>query len=266
MNQIRKIFSIVKQESPILYWIAIIMFIGASGCLTGIFLDDRTLMGINVWIKPLKFFISVGIYIITVGFLITLYPFSKIKKHVIRNIVSWTLLLEVAIVTMQGARGVQSHYNQSNIVDGILFGIMGILIAINVLIMVLFVIDTIRLKLDTQKSIQWAILLGWIITVFGSWVGGQMIGQMAHSVGVQDGGAGLPLLNWSTVTGDLRVAHFIGIHALQILPLFGVLLYKVWNTKHKNQVVVITIFGMLYAAWIAYTFYQASLGIPFIRM
>jgi hypothetical protein len=264
MKSISEILSVVKQKSPILYWIVIIQFVGAMCCIPGIFLDDRILMGINVWAKPFKFFISTGIYTLTVGFLITLYPYSKKKKHIIRNMVSWTLLFEMVIVTFQAARGVQSHYNMSNVFDGVLFGIMGILIAMNVLIMILFAIDTLRLKLMTTKAIQWAILLGWLITIIGSWVGGQMIGQMAHNVGVQDGGDGLPLLNWSTIAGDLRVAHFFGLHGLQIVPIFAFILFKYWKRSHHYQVILITFFALLYASFIFYTFYQASQGIPFL--
>ncbi|WP_394973953.1 hypothetical protein [uncultured Croceitalea sp.] len=266
MKTINQILNIVKQSSPILYWVVIIHFIFTIGCLIGLTLDERTLMGVNVWIKPLKFSISGGIYILTLGFLTTLYPFSRRKKNIITNIVAITLFLEIVIVLYQAARGVQSHYNMSSPFDGILFGSMGILIAINVFIMVVFIVETIRLKLNTTKSIQWAILLGWIIVVFGSWVGGQMISQMGHNVGVADGGAGLPLVNWSTIAGDLRIAHFFGLHSIQLIPLFALWASKKWNNNVRTQLIAVTIFGILYASWIAFTFYQAKQGMALIQL
>ena len=141
---------------------------------------------------------------------------------------------------------------------------MGILIGIVVLLMVFFIIETIRLRLDMPRSIQWGILLGWLVLLFGSWVGGQMIGQMGHNVGVADGGEGLPLLNWSTVAGDLRVAHFFGLHAIQIIPLFAWILYRKWKAPNQQQTLVVILFGLVYASWIAFTFYQAQQGLPFI--
>lgn len=266
MKTLSQVLNTVKKSSPILYWVVIIHFIFTFVCLIGLTVDDRTLMGINVWIKPLKFSISGGIYILTLGFLTTRYPFSIRKKNIITNIVAITLLLEIAIIIYQGVRGVQSHYNISNPFDGILFAAMGILIAINVVIMVLFIFETIRLKLNTTKTVQWAILLGWIIVVAGSWVGGQMISQMGHNVGIADGGAGLPFVNWSTIAGDLRIAHFFGLHAIQAIPLFALWVSKKWNVNIKNQLIIVTIFGLLYAGWIGYTFYQAKQGIALIQL
>lgn len=266
MNYLKHIFNTVRKESPILYVITILHFAVAIVAIIGLFVDERSLLGVNVWIKPLKFLISGGIYIITLGYLITLYPYSRKKKNIINNIVAWTLLIETGIIVLQGARGVQSHYNKSNPLDGLLFAAMGILIAINVLIMVLFVFDTIRLKLKTQKSIQWAILLGWIIIIVGSWIGGQMISQMSHNVGVADGGEGLPIVNWSTVAGDLRIAHFFGLHGLQIIPVVAFFLSKKWKSTQRKQIIAVTIFALAYASWIGFVFYQAKHGIPLIRL
>jgi len=266
MIYLKHVFSTVKKHSPILYWIVIVHFVFVIGSIAGSLIDDRTLMGVNVWIKPLKFSISGAIYILTVGFLMTLYPFSKRKKIILNNIVSWTLLIEIGLIIYQGSRGVQSHYNKSNPFDGLIFAAMGILIAINVLIMALFIFDTIRLKLKIPKLLQWAILLGWIIVFFGSWVGGQMISEMSHNIGVEDGGPGLPLVNWSTIAGDLRVAHFFGLHGLQIIPIFALLILNRWKTTTRNQIIIVTIFGLAYALWIGYIFYQAKQGIPLINI
>ena len=266
MKYIKDIRDILKEQSPLLYYIVIAHLIIMIPCFIGLLVDERTLLGVNVWIKPLKFVISGAIFIATVGYFVTLYPFSNRKKSIINNTTAVTLLIEVLIIIAQAARGVRSHYNMESPLDGLLFAAMGILVGINVLTMALFFVETIRKKLDTTKAIQWAILMGWIIILLGSMVGGQMIGQMSHNVGVADGGEGLPLLNWSTVAGDLRVAHFFGLHGLQIIPLFAFMLAKKWKATDKKQIIAVSIFGLLYATWIGYTFYQAKQGMPFINM
>lgn len=253
----------VRKNSPLLYAIVMIHLIGAVVCIAGLFIDDRTLMGINVWVKPLKFCISGAIYILTVGYLINFFPYSTRKKHVLRNIVSITLFVEIGIIVYQAFRGVKSHYNQDSAFDGILFALMGLLIGINVLLMVLFAFDSLRLKMNTPRAVQWGIFFGWLIVIGGSWVGGQMIGQMAHNVGIADGGEGLPILNWSTVAGDLRVAHFFGLHAIQIIPLFALGLVK-WKVPKTGQYISVVLFALAYGSFIGYTFWQAKQAMPFL--
>jgi hypothetical protein len=262
--KINKLLMQVKDESSVIYWTAGVILLIGIGCLVGLIVDDRTLMGVNVWLKPLKFSISIAVYLITVGCLITKYPYSERKKRLINNATAWSLLLEFIIIVFQASRGVQSHYNTTTSFDGILFLLMGFLVGINVLLMVLFIIDTIRLKLNTPKVLQWAILLGWLTVFFGSWVGGQMTSQLAHNVGVADGGAGLPMVNWSTKGGDLRIAHFFALHGLQIIPLFALWVSKKWSLSSRNNIIVVSIFGLLFASWIGFIFYQAKQGIPLL--
>ena len=136
--------------------------------------------------------------------------------------------------------------------------------------MILLIFETIRLKLKTSKLLQWAILLGSVIVFFWSWVGGQMISEMSHNIGVEDGGPGLPLVNWSTIAGDLRVAHFFGLHGLhglhglQIIPIFALLISNKSKNTMRNQTIIVTVFGLAYALYIGYTFYQVKQGMPFI--
>ena len=266
MNFLKNSIRIVKKASPILFAIVMILLAGAVVCFGGLLIDERTLTDVNVWVKPFKFCLSGAIYVFTVGFLMTKYPYSTRKKNILNAIVSWTFLLEIGIIFYQASRGVRSHYNEESLFDGLLFAAMGILIGINVLLMILFAFDTARLKMKVAKPVQVAIFMGWIVVIVGSWVGGQMISQLGHNVGIADGGEGLPLVNWSTVAGDLRIAHFFGLHGIQIIPLFAFILSKRWKTATRNQVIATVIFGLLYAIWITYMFYQAMQGIPFIKL
>lgn len=266
MGKFNQIIHIVKKKSPILFSIVLIHIALLIAAIIGLLIDDRTLMGINVWIKSIKFIISTAIYIFTVGYLTTLYPFSYVKRHIVNHLVAWTLLFEIVIVVYQASRGVQSHYNTSTSFDGMLFGMMGFLILVNVFIMIFFIVETVRLKVKVEKTVRWGLFFGWIIVFFGSWVGSQMISQLGHNVGIADGGEGLPFLNWSTIAGDLRVAHFFGLHAIQIIPVFGFLLFKKTKLSTKTRLWIVCVFGLLYAAFIAHVYHQASQGISFIQL
>lgn len=75
---------------------------------------------------------------------------------------------------------------------------------------------------------------------------------MSHTIGGPDGGAGIPILNWSKKFGDPRIAHFIGMHALQVLPVLSYYLLR--NTQ-------LTIFvSLLYLALAVFTLVQALKG------
>jgi hypothetical protein len=100
----------------------------------------------------------------------------------------------------------------------------------------------------------WGIRLGLLLFIIFSLEGGLMVGLLKHTVGGPDGEPGLPLVNWSTEYGDLRIAHFIGIHSLQVLPLFGH-----YISKTKMQTIL---FSAAYFLLASALFLQAMKGIP----
>lgn len=222
--------------------------------------DSTQILGINRWIKPMKFFISVAIFVWTVA--IYLYFLKGYKKSAF--VISWGMififLIENFLVVMQSARGTTSHFNVANAFDGLLFAFMGVLITLNTLLAGYLLLLYFKAEIDLPKSIVWGMRLGLILFLAASFEGGYMSAQMAHSVGIKDGGAGLPVVNWSTNSGDLRVAHFIGMHAFQVVPFFA---YTLEKYKIKNSTMLTAVFAVLYFVFFTFVFAQALYGKPF---
>jgi hypothetical protein len=183
-------------------------------------LDPAQLFGISRWIKPMKFAISVPIFMATMIYVLSWLPRSR-SRTAIGYAVALTMSIEMVLITLQAARGVPSHFNHATAFDDAVFSAMGILIAVNTAA----VLHTVVLFFTQPTALRPAHLtgvrLGLILFVAASLEGGLMVARDAHSVGVHDGGPGLPFVNWSTGAGDLRIAHFVGLHALQALPIIG---------------------------------------------
>jgi hypothetical protein len=166
-----------------------------------------------------------------------------------RRYVGWTtaaiLVLEVAIIDLQAWRGTTSHFNIGTVLDGVLFGVMGSAIALQTVTSIAVAVALWRHAFP-DRALGWALRFGMTITIVGATVGGFMTrptaaqldqaratGVMAiagaHTVGAPDGGPGLPGTGWSTRHGDLRVPHFLGLHALQVLPLIALVRRRRWN-------------------------------------
>ncbi|MDN3550867.1 hypothetical protein [Mucilaginibacter aquaedulcis] len=217
--------------------------------------DHRQLMGINLWIKPIKFAISIAIYCLTWPLLLQYFPFGQLKRRFARFTV-FAMAFEMLAIASQAARGQMSHYNNSGIYNAILFAIMGIVIVSQTLFAIYIGIRFFKVSTSQiNHALLWAIRLGILMACLFALEGGIMASRLAHTVGAPDGGPGLPLLNWSRIAGDLRIPHFIGMHALQIVPLFVIF------TGIKNARPVI-IFSLVYFVGVSLLFANAMMGRP----
>ncbi|MEV0133343.1 hypothetical protein AB0H83_33375 [Dactylosporangium sp. NPDC050688] len=202
----------------------------------GIFLDDRELVGVPIWLKPFKFSVSIAIYGTTLAWMLSLLDRRQRLGWWLGTVTTGALITEIVIIVAQAARGRQSHFNNQTPLDSVLYSVMGVTISVAwVCTLILAILLLIQRLPDRADAL--AVRFGLIVGLAGMMVGFLMTmptkaqldlpeGEAptiigAHSVGVPDGGAGLPLVNWSTTGGDLRAGHFIGMHALQALPLLG---------------------------------------------
>ena len=223
--------------------------------------DSTRILGIERWIKPIKFFISTAIFVWTIA--LFLHFLKDYKKSVF--VISWGMVLiffvELSAVVLQAARGTTSHFNVKEPFDAILFAVMGIFIIGNTLLAAYLLFLYFRADINLPKAIVWGMRLGLLLFLAASFEGGYMSTQMAHSVGVADGGAGLPLVNWSTKGGDLRVAHFIGLHALQAVPLFA---YTLEKYRVKYSLILTFAFALSYFLIFSFAFMEALAAKPFL--
>jgi hypothetical protein len=223
--------------------------------------DSTRVLGINRWIKPIKFFISIAFFLWTVAvYLRYLKGHSKLSA-----VLTWgfivIFIIEMIAIVMQAARGTTSHFNHATVFDETVFTIMGVSILASTVLTGILTFQYFRTTIDLPRSIVWGMRLGLIVFLAGSFEGAYMSSQIGHGVGVADGGAGLPLVNWSTEGGDLRAAHFLGLHAFQAVPLFAVLLEKL---RIGNSALLTVGFAFAYFALFTLLFIQALLGRPVI--
>ena len=217
---------------------ALLMFVALVGFTAGLILDPTIIAGAPAWLKPAKFATSIAIYCLTLAWIFTWLPDRVRLRRSIGWITAVALTLEMVIIGLQAWRGTTSHFNLATPFDAILFQVMGLVIVAQTFTTIAVAVALWRQRFS-DRALGWALRLGMTITIVGAFSGGLMARPTseqlsaaaggaamttigAHTVGAPDGGPGLPGTGWSTTHGDLRIAHFAGLHALQILPLIAV--------------------------------------------
>jgi hypothetical protein len=223
--------------------------------------DSTEITGINRWIKPMKFAVSIALYLMTLA----IYLYFIGERQRAKSAIGWgaivTLTGEIVLIVMQAARGTTSHFNvQTGAFNNLVFGTMGWLILVNTVLIIYLLVLYFRAEINLPASIIWGMRLGILLFLLASVEGGYMSVILRHSIGVADGGAGLPFVNWSTKGGDLRAAHFVGMHALQAIPFFAYTMEK-YNVKSATLWTII--FAAIYFLAFTFVFVQALFGQPF---
>ncbi|MFC6224756.1 hypothetical protein ACFP2F_16020 [Hymenobacter artigasi] len=259
-SPVREALRVLHRVNPALSWTGWANVALAALALGLLLLDHRLVAGAPVWLKPLKFALSITAFTWTLGWLLADLP-AAAQRSVL--LLSWgvalSMAVEQAVIFTQAARGTTSHYNASTPLNGILFGLMGLFILVNTLMTVWAVYLAWRYQPHGPAGYVWGLRLGLLLFLVGSVLGGFMIHNLQHTVGAPDGGPGLPGLGWSTRAGDLRVAHFLGMHALQALPLLG---WALSRTVPQQAAALTWAGAALYAGAVAGLFALALAGRP----
>ncbi|MFJ6938742.1 hypothetical protein [Streptomyces sp. NPDC101132] len=235
---------------PLLFFTAA-MGVLAAVCAVGLVVDDRVLVGAPIWHKPLKFSISFVLYAPTLAWMHSLLTRGRRTSWWAGTVIAAAGVVEMAVIVGQVVRGKRSHFNQETALDSMLFQIMGNTIVVLWLAALLLAVLLFRQPL-ADRATAWAIRLGSVVGLAGLAAGFLMVRPTpeqlavedspaigAHSVGVPDGGPHLPVTGWAATGGDLRVAHFVGMHALQVLPLLAlVLLYAATRVPRLRDAAV----------------------------
>ncbi len=248
---------ILKSKNEPMYYCGWVCLVGAIICYILTKTTKTQVLGTNAWFKPFKFLLSTTIFVWSMGwYLQYLDDTPSVMWY------SWGMILllnfENVYIMYQASQGEMSHFNLTTPFKSAMFNLMGFAAACisfwTAYIGFLFFSDKVA---DIPAGYLWGIRLGILIFFIFSLQGFAMGARLSHTVGAADGSEGIPLVNWSKKYGDLRIAHFMGMHALQVLPLLS--FYAVRNVK------MVFVMSIVYGLTTLWVFIQALQGKPLIK-
>ncbi|WP_214369196.1 hypothetical protein [Pseudonocardia sp. H11422] len=209
-----------RRGHPGLFGLAVAMAVLAAVLAILLPLDDRVLLGAPIWLKPLKFALSIALYAAALSWMLARIDLPGRGARRSGWVISVAATVEMVIIVGQAARGVRSHFNDSTTFDIALFALMGATIVVLWLATLGIALRFLR-RSGPDPATTWAVRSGIAVSLLGMAVGFLMIGADGHVVGAPEDSPGLAFVGWSSLGGDLRIGHFIGMHALQVLPLLA---------------------------------------------
>jgi hypothetical protein len=249
---------LLREQNPLLFYFGLVCGLFALGCLWLTQRSQALVMGANAWYKPFKFFLSTIIFVWSMGWYLRYLADSQsaITAYSWGMVILFTL--EDGYILIQAARGQRSHFNSSTLWYARMYAFMA-LAAVGISLWTAYIgirffeQDLAMLPVAYKWSIRWGLLLFVIFSMEGLAMGS----RQRHTIGSADDGPGLPVVNWSTQYGDLRIAHFVGMHALQVVPLLGYyLLRSAWSAG---------LTALLYGSLATFLFVRALQAKPLFR-
>jgi len=209
-----------------------------------------------------------------------MFSYVKLRPRLMRFVMdacAAALSIEIVLFITQAVRGQPMHFNVATPIDETLWSIMGTTITVFYLINIVGFVVFLRQKPIADRVFMLSLKLGMGLMLLGFGLGFLMTNpspaQMevlqaggsvpaigAHTVGAADGGRGIAILGWSSEHGDLRIAHFVGIHGAQVLALIGWLLYNAKQRFNDKQRLALT-----WGAAVAYLGLVASVTVQALR-
>ncbi|MCB0778919.1 MAG: hypothetical protein KDB96_16745 [Flavobacteriales bacterium] len=245
----------LRDRNAVLFWFGLACLAFAGVCALLALITDVRVFNVSAWIKPFKFSVSIGLFAWTMAWYLRYLPAYDHRAF------DWTVVLlfgfEIVYIAWRAGRGELSHFNQENGFSTVMYALMGLAAAVVTAwtgyIGVLFFTGKV---VPLEAHYLWAIRAGILLFVVFGFEGFLMGSRLSHTVGGPDGTPGLPLLHWSFTHGDLRAAHFVGMHALQLLPLLAhYLLRSTW---------AVAVVAVLYAAVAVVVLVLALQGKPVV--
>jgi hypothetical protein len=239
-----------------LFWFGLICLVFSIVSLLLTTTTTVTVLGVNAWFKPFKFAFSTFLLSWAMGWFMAYIP--QFNPSIWNKCFIAFLAFEIVYIAIQAGRGQLSHFNLSTPVYSALYSMMAFAASAATL-----QVAYVAYLFFTQKmeglpdyyvlSIKWSMIL-FVIFAFEGFVMGS---KLTHTIGGPDGGAGWFLVNWSKTFGDPRIAHFIGMHALQVLPVLSFYLFK---NYYATMLAI-----LLYTALSVYVLIVALQGRPLIK-
>jgi len=246
----------LRRANPAMWNTGIVFLALCLVCMGLTLVDHRLFNGINVWIKPAKFFGAIGLHLLTVTAALLLLPEktrTSGRMTALASLMVAFMIYETGYISLRAARLEASHYNETP------WGALGYaMMGVGAVWVVIFTAWVGMLVLRQGpgtllgRAVGWSFILSAPLTFVTA---GTLGGMGSHWIGGdQTDATGLPLLGWSTTGGDLRVSHFVSLHLMQVIPLAAL----------SGRGLVVLAAAIAGIAATAATYAQALMGYPLV--